>query len=86
MVVTDLLAAYDKAIKHTFGTHVVHHYCLFHHLQAVRTRVREKCGKDWKESYLLRKLVSQVDAIYDCRDIRTAKKRFALENHSSISF
>jgi hypothetical protein len=77
VVVTDLLAAYDNAIKDTFGTHVMHHYCLFHHLQAVRTRLREKCGKNWKEHRLLRKLVKQVDAIYDCRDIRTAKKRLA---------
>jgi hypothetical protein len=77
VVVTDLLAAYDNAINDTFGTHVMHHYCLFHHLQAVRTRLREKCSNNWKEHRLLRKLVKQVDAIYDCKDIRTAKKRLA---------
>ena len=77
VVVTDLLAAYDKAIKDTFGTHVTHHYCLFHHLQAVRARLRERCGKDWKKHRMLRRFVKQVDAIYNCRDLRTAKKRLA---------
>jgi transposase-like protein len=74
-VVTDMLAAYGNAIRDTFGPAVVHHYCLFHHLQAIRHRLREKCGKDWNKQPLLRRLVEQIDNIYKCRDRRTAKRR-----------
>jgi transposase IS66 family protein len=75
VVVTDMLAAYGRAITETFGPGVRHHYCLFHHLQAVRHRLRDKCGIDWKTRPLLRRLVKLVDHVYDCRDPRTAKKR-----------
>jgi len=30
-VVTDMLGAYDEAIRETFGKPVVHHFCLFHY-------------------------------------------------------
>lgn len=75
MVVTDMLASYENAIKDTFGNGVGHHYCLFHHLQAVRRYVRDKVGKEWSQDPLLRRLVDTTDNIYDCRDRRTAKKR-----------
>jgi len=75
VVVTDLLAAYDQAIRDTFGAKVLHHYCLFHHLQAVRTRLRERCGKDWHKHPLLRRLVEQVDEIYRCKTRSTARRR-----------
>jgi len=77
VVVTDMLAAYDQAIRDTFGKKVLHHYCLFHHLQAVRARLRERCGRDWKKAPLLRKLVKDIDAIYQCRSRKTADKRLA---------
>jgi transposase-like protein len=77
VAVTDMLGAYSNAIIDTFGPGVKHHFCLFHHLQAVRQRLREKCGADWKEQPLLRRLVALVDDIYDCRDRRTARKRLA---------
>lgn len=77
VVVTDMLAAYDQAIRDTFGKKVLHHYCLFHHLQAVRARLRERCGRDWKKAPLLRKLVQDIDAIYNCRSRKTANKRLA---------
>jgi len=76
-VVTDMLSAYAGAIEDTFGPGVTHHHCLFHHLQAVRHRLREKCGPDWKKRRLLRKLVGLVDDIYDCKTRRTARKRLA---------
>lgn len=72
-----MLAAYGRAITETFGPGVRHHYCLFHHLQAVRHRLRDKCGADWQGKPLLRRLVKLVDHIYDCRDRRTAKRRLA---------
>jgi len=75
VVVTDMLAAYDNAIREVFGPGTRHHLCLFHHLQAVRHRLREKYGADWKKEPLLRELVRRVDRIYDCRDRRTARKR-----------
>jgi transposase-like protein len=75
VVVTDMLAAYGNAISDTFGPGVVHHFCLFHHLQAIRHRLRDNCGKDWKKQPLLRRLVEQIDNIYKCRDRRTAKRR-----------
>lgn len=77
VVVTDMLAAYSNAIADTFGPGVKHHYCLFHHLQAVRQRLRDKFGADWKAQPLLRRLVALVDDIYDCKDRRTARKRLA---------
>jgi transposase-like protein len=77
VVVTDMLAAYGSAIRDTYGPGVVHHFCLFHHLQAIRHRLRDKCGKDWKKQPLLRQLVEQTDNIYKCRDRRTAKRRLA---------
>ncbi len=77
VVVTDMLAAYGNAIRDTFGPGVVHHFCLFHHLQAIRHRLREKCGKDWNKQPLLRQFVKKVDNIYKCRDRRTAKRRLA---------
>lgn len=76
-VVTDMLAAYDEAIRLTFGKRVVHHFCLFHHLQAVRHRLRERCGRHWNKEPLLRKLVEDIDAIYACKSHRTAQKRLA---------
>jgi len=76
-VVTDMLAAYESAIRETFGQRVVHHYCLFHHLQAVRHRLRDKCGKNWKSKPLLRQLVENVDRVYKCKDRRTATRRLA---------
>ncbi len=76
-VVTDMLAAYDQAIRDTFGKRVVHHFCLFHHLQAVRHRLRQRCGPDWKKEPLLRQLVEDIDAIYACKSRKTAKKRLA---------
>jgi transposase-like protein/transposase len=76
-VVTDMLAAYDQAIRDTFGNRVVHHFCLFHHLQAVRHRLRQRCGRDWKKEPLLRQLVEDIDAIYACKSRKTAKKRLA---------
>lgn len=75
MVVTDMLASYQNAIKDTFGPGVANHYCLFHHLQAVRRHVRDKVGKEWSKDPLLRCLVDRTDNIYDCRDRRTARKR-----------
>lgn len=75
VVVTDLWSGYEGLIRELFGERVIHHFCLFHHLQAVREQMRQKCGKDWKQSALLRHFVSQVDRIYDCRDRRTARKR-----------
>ena len=74
-VVTDMWAGYESVIRETFGPHVIHHYCLFHHLQAVRARLQEYCGKQWNQSPLLRELVQNVDHIYDCGDVRTAKDR-----------
>lgn len=76
-VVTDMLASYENIIRETFGERVVHHYCLFHHLQAVRHRLRDKCGNNWKSKPLLRELVQKVDRIYKCKDRRTAKRRLA---------
>lgn len=76
-VVTDMLAAYDQAIEEVFGKRVVHHFCLFHHLQAVRARLRERCGSGWKQEPMLRKLVKDIDAIYACKSRQTAKKRLA---------
>lgn len=75
VVVTDMLASYDKAIEATFGKKVVHHFCLFHHLQAVRSWLRKHCGPEWKKQPLLRKLVNNIDHIYQCKSGRTAKKR-----------
>lgn len=75
VVVTDMWAGYEGLIRDVFGERVIHHFCLFHHLQAVRERLRQKCGQDWKQSSLLRKFVAQVDHIYHCKDRRTAKKR-----------
>jgi len=77
VLVTDMLAAYDNAIRETFGNRVVHHYCLFHHLQAVRHRLRDRCGNDWKSRPLLREFVQKVDRVYKCKDQRTAKRRLA---------
>ena len=77
-VVTDMLASYENAIRETFGERVVHHYCLFHHLQAVRHRLRDKCGTNWRSKPLLRQLVDKVDHVYKCKDRRTAKRRLAL--------
>jgi hypothetical protein len=77
VVVTDMLAAYDNAVREVFGPDVRHHWCLFHHLQAVRHRLREKCGADWRKEPLLCELVRRVDRIYDCRDRRTARRRLA---------
>ena len=76
-VVTDMLGSYGKAIEDTFGKGVTHHYCLFHHLQAVRHRLREKCGPEWDKQRLLRTLVGLVDNVYACKTRRTAKKRLA---------
>ena len=76
-VVTDMLGAYDEAIRETFGKRVVHHFCLFHHLQAVRHRLRERCGKDWNKHALLRRLVERVDHVYRCKSQRTARSRLA---------
>ena len=76
-VVTDMLAAYDQAIEEAFGKRVVHHFCLFHHLQAVRARLRERCGSGWKQEPMLCKLVKDIDAIYACKSRKTAKKRLA---------
>ena len=76
-VVTDMLASYENAIRETFGKRVVHHYCLFHHLQAVRHRLRDKCDNNWRSKPLLRQLVERVDRIYKCKDRRTAKRRLA---------
>jgi len=78
VVVTDMLVSYENAIRETFGLKVIHHYCLFHHLQAVRARLRERCGADWRRHALLCTLVDQVDSIYKCRDHRTAQKRLDL--------
>ncbi len=77
VVVTDMLGAYANAIRETFGAHVVHHYCLFHHLQAVRHRLRDKLGPDWKKHALLRRLVTRIDDIYHCKTRRTARRRLA---------
>ena len=76
-VVTDMLASYDNAIRETFGERVVQHYCLFHHLQAVRHWLRDKCGTNWRSNPLLRQLVDKVDHVYKCKDRRTAKRRLA---------
>lgn len=75
VVVTDMWAGYEELIRQVFGERVIHHFCLFHHLQAVRERLRQKCGRDWKQSALLRGFVAQVDRIYDCEDRRTARHR-----------
>lgn len=75
VVVTDMWAGYSEGIREVFGERVSHHFCLFHHLQAVRERVRERCGKDWKESRVLVEFVHRVDHIYHCQDRRTAQKR-----------
>ena len=77
VVVTDMLAAYGGAIRDTFGARVVHHHCLFHHLQAVRHRLRERCGADWGRHDLLRRLVELTDDVYRCRSRRTARSRLA---------
>ncbi len=53
----------------------MHHYCLFHHLQAVRHRLRDKVGPDWKRHALLRRLVARIDDIYRCKTRRTAWRR-----------
>ena len=76
-VVTDMLASYENAIRETFGERVVHHYCLFHHLQAVRHRLRDMCGNNWKSKPLLKELVEKVDHVYKCKDRRTARRRLA---------
>lgn len=76
-VVTDMWAGYEDAIVTAFGERVVHHFCLFHHLQAVRRHLRDKFGKDWKRHPLLQELVKRLDSIYDCRERRTAKGRLA---------
>lgn len=75
VVVTDMWASYEKAIEQVFGKRVVHHFCLFHHLQSVRRHLREQCGKNWKDQPLLMQLALQIERIYDCRTSRTAKKR-----------
>lgn len=74
-VVTDMWAGYEGLIEEVFGAKVVHHFCLFHHLQAFRERMRNYCGKDWKNAPLLQELVKSVDHIYDCQKLKTAKKR-----------
>ena len=75
VVVTDMLGSYANAIRETFGPKVVHHYCLFHHLQAVRQRLREKVGPDWNKQPVLRDLVASIDDIYRCKTRRTARRR-----------
>jgi len=75
VVVTDLWSAYDDILKEVFGQRLIHHHCLFHHLQAVHRQLTKKCGKRWRKSKVLRDFAHQIDAIYQCKDRRTAKTR-----------
>lgn len=74
-VVTDMLSSYHEAIGEVFGNHVLHHYCLFHHLQAVHRWMTSNVGNDWRRHADLVRLVSAIDTIYRCKDRRTARRR-----------
>jgi hypothetical protein len=76
VVVTDLWADYEPLIAAVFPN-AIHHHCLFHALQAMHRTLCEQYGSDFRDSHpQLLALQQTIDAIFQARTRRTARKRY----------
>ena len=76
VIVTDLWPEYDPLLAEVFpGT--VHHYCIFHALQAVQRHIKKVYGPDYRKTHPQAVALKQaIYHIFEARTRRTARKRF----------
>ena len=76
VVVTDLWPDYEPLIAAVFPN-AIHHHCIFHALQAMHRTLREQYGSDFRDTHpQLLALQQTIDAIFQARTRRTARKRY----------
>ena len=76
VVVTDLRPDYRDVVAQVFPE-AVHHECIFHALQDVRDHAEEAYGTNYAETAPeVERLLEEIDAIFDARTKRTARRRY----------
>lgn len=76
VIVTDLWPEYAPLLAHVFpGT--LHHYCIFHALQAVQRHIKKVYGPDYRKTHPQAVALKQaIYHIFEVRTRRTARKRY----------
>lgn len=77
VIVTDLLRDYSKPVAQVFPK-AIHHKCIFHAMQWTQRQIKEVYGANYAEDYPeAARLKEAIYRIFQCRDKRTAKRRYA---------
>ena len=76
VIVTDLWPEYHSLLAEVFpGT--VHHYCIFHALQAVQRHIKKVYGPDYRKTHPQAVALKQaIYHVFEARTRRTARKRY----------
>jgi transposase-like protein len=76
VIVTDLNRDYGAPIREVFPQ-ATHHKCIFHAMKWIQQQIKEVYGADYKKEHPEAvTLKEQIYAIFQCRDKRTAQRRY----------
>ena len=77
VIVTDLNRDYGQPVAQVFPQ-ATHHECIFHAMQWTQRQIKEVYGADYKDEHPEAvELKESIYRIFQCRDKRTAQRRYA---------